>query len=309
MQVNKKIASEVMPLSLVAAVAILLLARVGSGIYERMNPEKFKSIDLVEWRQPLVGLKESQETGKPVFMYFSGAGYFHKDEEYRRNYFSDEKIAQEINSKYIPVKVWDAAIGKTPKDPVVQQMQDKFLQWYTQPTVHVVPKECQIIHARRYSLPHFYTFSTIDPRRNMFSFIDSNSNWHPVPVSPAKEVKWAKIEDAQNRAKLEHKPVLYFFARHNDEECNEAMSEFFSKSKTSCKKHNLEQYVCCMIYDHAPSGAKNTQTVDSLIQKYKVQTYPTFIIDKTPIQGITDKVIGYRGHDSMEEFLANNLCK
>jgi len=305
MQVNKKIASEVMPLSLVAVVAVLMLARIGTGIYERINPEPYLSKDLVQWKQPLEGLAESKATGKPVFMYFSGAGYIHKDEDYRRNYFSDEKIAAEINADYIPVKVYDKSLGKTPKDPIVTQMQDKYLQWYTQPAIHVVPLECQTVHNKRYSLPHFYSLSTTDPRKNMFSFLDSSKVWHPIPVSPSSDVKWARIEDAQLKAKLEHKPVLYFFARHNDDECNEAMDEFFSDKE--CKNQQFDQYICCMIYDHSAGGSKNSSSVEKLISKFKVQTYPTFIVDKSSVSGQCDKVIGYRGHDSMEEFLKTSI--
>lgn len=304
MQVSKKIATEVMPLSLVAVVAVLMLARIATGIYERINPSQFLSKDLVEWKQPKEGLEESRLTGKPVFLYFSGAGYIHKDEEYRRNYFSDEKIANDINANYIPVKVWDKSIGITPKEPIVAQMQNKYLHWYSQPSIYVVPLECQLVHNQKHSLPHYYTFSAADPRKNMFSFVDSNKHWHPLPVAPSHTVHWTRIEDAQAKAKLEAKPVLYFFARHNDDQCNEAMRQFFDEN--GCKNNPLQKYICCMVYDHTPAGAKNSPAVDSLISKYKIQTYPTFIVDKASISGQNDKVIGYRGHDSMEEFLANN---
>ncbi len=304
MQVNKKIATEVMPLSLVAVVAVLMLARIGTGIYERINPSQFLSKDLVQWKQPLEGLEESRLTGKPVFMYFSGAGYIHKDEEYRRSYFSDQKIADDINANYIPVKVWDKSLGKTPKDPLVVQMQDKYLHWYTQPSIHVVPPECQLVHNQRHSLPHFYTISAAEPRKSMFSFVDSNKSWHPLPVAPSNMVHWTRIEDAQAKAKLEAKPVLYFFARHNDEQCNEAMRQFFDEKE--CKNNPLGKYICCMVYDHTPTGSENSPTVSSLISKYKIQTYPSFVVDKASVLGQNDKIIGYRGHDSMEEFLANN---
>ncbi len=304
MQVNKKIATEMLPSSLVAVVIILLLARTSTGIYERLNPCQFMSRDLVQWREPLAGLTESKATGKPVFIYFSGAAHLPKEEQYRRNYFSDPKIAGTINAKYIPVKVWDKSLGDTPKDPIVNQMQTKYLQWYSQPAIHVVPVECQMVHNERYSLPHFYTCGSVAPRNTMFNFLDENANWHPLPVSPSKEVKWTRIEEVHTKANLEHKPILYFFARHNDEECNEAMRELFDDD--NCEHQQLKKYICCMVYDHTPTGAKNSQAVDSLIGKYKVQTYPTFIVDRASVAGQNDKVIGYRGHDSMEEFLANN---
>lgn len=304
MQVNKKIATEMLPSGLVAVVIVLLLARTGTGIYERLNPCQFASRDLVQWRQPLEGLAESKATGKPALIYFSGALYLPKEEQYRRYYFSDRKIANDINAKYIPVKVWDRSLGDKVKAPIVKQMQDKYLQWYSQPAIHIVPVECQMVHNKQYTLPHFYTYGSFAPKNTMFNFLDENANWHPLPVSPSREVKWARIDEAQAKANSEHKPILYFFARHNDKECNEAMREFFDND--NCEHQQIKNYVCCMIYDHTPSGTINSQSVNCLISKYKIQTYPTFIIDKTSISGKTDKVIGYRGHDSMEEFLANN---
>ncbi len=304
MQVNKKIATEMLPSSLVAVVIVLFLARTGSGIYERLNPCQFMSRDLVQWREPLAGLTESRTTGKPVFIYFSGAAYLPKEEQYRRNYFSDPKIADAINAKYVPVKVWDKSLGDTPKDPIVNQMQSKYLQWYSQPAIQVVPVECQMVQNEHYRLPHFYSYGSVAPRNTMFNFLDENANWHPLPISPSQVVKWTRIEEAQTKANLERKPILYFFARHNDKECNEAMRELFDDD--NCEHQQLKKYICCMVYDHTPTGAKNSRAVDGLVSKYKVQSYPTFIVDRASVAGQNDKVIGYRGHDSMEEFLANN---
>jgi len=306
MQINKKIATEVMPSTLVAITLLLLLARTATGFYERANPEQFKSKDLIEWRKPLDGLAESKSTGKPVFLYFSGAAYVHKDEQFRRNYFSEPKIAADINANYIPVKVWDSTFGDQPKDPIVEQMQDKYLQWYSQPAIHVLPLECQLVKNERYRLPHFYCYGPIiDSRKAMFAFVDENVRYHPLPVSPSRKISWTRVEEAQAKSKLEHKPVLYFFARHNDHECNEAMREFFDEA--NCKQNQLSNYVCCMVYDHSPSGAKNPQAVNELINKYKIQTYPTFIVENAPLSGKSDKVIGFRGHESMEQFLALNI--
>ncbi len=301
---NKKIATEVMPPVLVAITLLLLVGRTVSGIYERHNPVQCQ--DLVNWQPPSTAMEESRKTGKPVFLFFTATYKPAKDLEYKRNYFSDPKIAAEINENFIPAKVVDQYYAEDPReDPLVQEMESKYLQWYTLPAIHVVPTECQKIQLDRYRLPHFYSIEFAQNHQQMYRFIDEYKDWHPLPHSPSEDTKWTKIKDAKAVSAMVKQPILYFFARHNDNNCNEAMTELFTKGK--CSHEILKKYVCCMVYDHSALNKANTPDVDLLLKKFKVTTFPTFVVDKGGNFSPTDKVTGYHGHETMEEFLATTI--
>lgn len=301
---NKKIATEVMPPVLVAIAALLLVGRTAAGIWERFHPVEVN--DLVEWREPAKGMAESKASGKSVFIYFTATYKPDKDLEYKKRYFSDPKIAAEINQNYIPVKVVDRFYtNEGIEEPLVVEMEEKYLQWYSMPAIHVVPVEYQYVQPERYRLPHFYSVEPFQNRQSMYSFLGENKNWHPLPASPSTDVKWVKLSDAQKVAAHEHKPVLYFFARYNEHSSSEAMNELFSDNQ--CKHDNLKKFVCCMVYDHKSINKSNTPEVDALLKKYKVSIYPTFLVERNGNSNPTDKVTGYHGHDSMEEFLATEL--
>lgn len=303
---NRKIATEVMPHALVAIAAVLLIARTATGIYERFHPVQCN--DLVQWRQPAQGFAESKEKGKSVFLFFTAAYKPDKELEYQKRYFSDPKIAQEINNNFIPVKVIDQYYGSEKKeDPLVQEMEEKYQQWYSFPSVHVVPIEYQLVQPDRYVLPHFYFVETFIGRQSMYSFVDQYKNWHPLPATPASQIKWTKLEDAAKVAAAEKKPVLYFFARYNERASNEAMNELFSHCDKNCKHEILKKFVCCMVYDHKSVNKKNSPSTQALLDKFNVSLFPTFVVEKGGQTSPADKVTGFHGHDSMEEFLASTI--
>jgi thiol:disulfide interchange protein len=84
--------------------AALLVARIGTGIYEGKAPGKVA--ELIEWRSPSSGIEEARRTGRPILYDFT-AEWCPPCRAMTREVFADSKSAETIGKLFVPVRVLD----------------------------------------------------------------------------------------------------------------------------------------------------------------------------------------------------------
>src|SRR5262245_21585924 len=122
--------SRATPRVLLILAAALLVARIGTGIYEGKSPGKVA--DLVEWRSATMAIEEAHQTGRPILYDFT-AEWCPPCQAMNREVFADRKAAGTIGQLFVPVRVLDRSReeGRNPIDVAALQSRYKITAFPT----------------------------------------------------------------------------------------------------------------------------------------------------------------------------------
>lgn len=123
--------SRPLPRWLLMLAAALLVARIGTGIYEHIHPadsatsdaqtQAGKPADLVAWVPAAQAEAESRRTGKPI-LYEFGADWCAPCHMLADQVFADPAAAAQIGQMYVPVRIVDRRQEEGHNPPEVERL-------------------------------------------------------------------------------------------------------------------------------------------------------------------------------------------
>jgi thioredoxin-related protein len=122
-----------------------------------------------------------------------------------------------------------------------------------------------------------------------------------VPVkSDVDLIHWTDIDQAAAASMRLHRPILYEFSAEWCGPCRVLEREVFMDPGLAAKINS--HYIAVKVVDRQREEGHNEPSVQQLIDRYRVDAFPTIII-ATRDGAVLDRALGYRGRDQFVTFL------
>jgi len=125
------------PVLLLGAALVLLVARVGTGLYEERHPPRVP--ELIRWRPIEGAVAEARQARKPLLYDFT-ADWCAPCQMMQREVFADRQAAERIEAMFVPVRVLDRRQEEGRNPAEVDSLQRRF-GVTSFPTLVVVPAD------------------------------------------------------------------------------------------------------------------------------------------------------------------------
>jgi thiol:disulfide interchange protein len=123
------------PTALLVLAAALLVARIGTGLYEERHPPSVA--ELVHW-QPIEGAEARASAERRPVLYDFSADWCVPCQTMQREVFGDPEMAKQIESGFIPVRVLDR-VREEGRNPALVDSLERRFRINSFPTLVVVP--------------------------------------------------------------------------------------------------------------------------------------------------------------------------
>jgi thioredoxin-related protein len=125
-------------------------------------------------------------------------------------------------------------------------------------------------------------------------------SWKYPAKSDVDLVRWIDIDRAAMASTRSHRPILYEFSAEWCGPCHLLEREVFMNPGLAAKINN--HYIPVKVVDRQREEGHNEPSVQQLIDRYRVDAFPTIII-ATRDGAVLDRALGYRGRDQFATFL------